>query len=241
MMDCNLRYAHWCFVQRKFGEFYIVVSLLAQPFPHGRWPCDHPHVVLAESLPLLHMRESPHLGVLPCSGSFLRRPRSLMKPTRNEMEYAVDLSVHHMSLPFDHTFCLGKSELETCLRFPVSENRNRKLQSESSFLFPLLPRVQLGVVHQHLGLRHKQHTHSCRQHVLNLHVLVSLCSLDSLDSFWLWNFCFQWFLIFFVSHFDICTRFSNWFDSITNWCHISNQSIRWTYQRTALPSPFPDC
>ena len=28
------------------------------------WPCDHPLVVLAESLPLLHMRESPILGVL---------------------------------------------------------------------------------------------------------------------------------------------------------------------------------
>ena len=26
------------------------------------------------------------------------------------------------------------------------------------------------------------------------------------------NFCFQWFFIFLISHFDICTRFSNWFD-----------------------------
>ena len=30
---------------------------LSKPFPHDRWPCDHPQVVLAESLPLLHMRE----------------------------------------------------------------------------------------------------------------------------------------------------------------------------------------
>ena len=88
-----------------------------------------------------------------------------------------DLSVHNMSLPFDHTCCLDKSELETCLRFPVSRNRNRKLRSESSFLFPLLPAVQFDVVHQHLGLQHKQHTNSCRQHVLNLHVLVSLSLL----------------------------------------------------------------
>ena len=29
----------------------------------------------------------------------------------------------------------------------------------------------------------EQHTNSCRQHVLNLQILVSLCSLDSLDSF----------------------------------------------------------
>ena len=82
-------------VQLKFGEFCTVVSLLAQPFPHDRWPCDHSHVVLVESLALLHMRESPHLGVISCSVHFRifklirRKSRSLMKPTRNEMEYAV--------------------------------------------------------------------------------------------------------------------------------------------------------
>ena len=89
------------------------------------------------------------------------------------------LSVHNMSLAFDHTCSLGKSELETCLHFPVSENSDRKLRSASSFLFLVVPIVQFDVVHQHLDLRHKQHTNSCRQHVLNLHVLVSLCSLDS--------------------------------------------------------------
>ena len=47
-----------------------------------------------------------------------------------------DLSVHNMSLPFDHTCCLDKSELGTCLHLPVSENRSRKLPSESFFLFP---------------------------------------------------------------------------------------------------------
>ena len=26
-MDCHLRYVHLCFVQRKFEEFYTVVSL----------------------------------------------------------------------------------------------------------------------------------------------------------------------------------------------------------------------
>ena len=123
------------------------------------------------------------LDSLPHFKMILRKPRSLMQPTKNEME-----SIHNMSLPFDHTCCLGKSDLETCLHFSVSENRNRKLRSESSFLFPLLPIVQFDVVHQHLGLRHKQHTNSCKQHVLNLHVLVSLCLLDSLDSFQLREF-----------------------------------------------------
>ena len=99
-----------------------------------------------------------------------------------------DFSVHNMSFPLHHTCCLDQSELVACLRFLVSENHNRKLRSESSFLFPLLPTVQFDVVHQHLDLRHKQHINSCRQHVLNLHVLVSLCSLDSLGSFRLWEF-----------------------------------------------------
>ena len=151
----------------------------------------------------------------------------------------MDLSVHIMSLPFDHTCCLCKSELETCLRFPVSENRKRKLRSGSSFLFPLLPLVQLDVVSQLLGLRHKQHTISCRQHVLNRWILsdrwILLMNCDT------GNFCLQWFLIFFVSHFDICMRFPNWFDVLTNWCYISIQSFRSTYESIALPSPFPDC
>ena len=92
-MDCRLRYAHLCFVQRNFEEFYIDVSLLSPPFQHDRWPCDHPQV--AESLPLPHVRESPHLGVLSCSVHYLifkmilRKRRSLMEPTRNEMECAV--------------------------------------------------------------------------------------------------------------------------------------------------------
>ena len=38
----------------------------------------------------------------------------------------------------------------------MSENRNRKLQSELFFLFPLLPIVQFDAVRQHLGLRRGQ-------------------------------------------------------------------------------------
>ena len=53
------------------------------------------------------------------------------------------------------------------------------------------------------------------------------------------TFCFQGFLIFFVSHFDICTRFTPWFDVITNGCYISIQNFRWTYECVALPSSFP--
>ena len=143
-----------------------------------------------------------------------------------------DLSVHNTSLPIDHTCCLGKSELEARLRFPVSENRNRKLRSESSFLFPLHSIVQFDVVHQHLGFRHKQHTNSCEQHVHHLRFFVVLfkCGNSHFSRFF-----------FFVSRFDIHTRFLHWFDVITNWCYISIQSFRWTCERTALPHPFPDC
>ena len=35
------------------------------------------------------------------------------------------------------------------------------------------------------------------------------------------NSCFQKFFIFIISHIDICTGFSNWFDVITSWCNIS--------------------
>ena len=35
------------------------------------------------------------------------------------------------------------------------------------------------------------------------------------------NFCFQKFFTFIISHMDICTEFSNWFDVVTNWCNIS--------------------
>ena len=42
---------HTClsFVQRAIQRVcYIVVSLLVQPFPHDRWPCDHPRVAPAQ-------------------------------------------------------------------------------------------------------------------------------------------------------------------------------------------------
>ena len=94
-----------------------------------------------------------------------------------------DFSVHIMSLLFDHTCCLDKSELETCLRFLVSQNCNRKLRLESSCLFPLRSSVQFDVVHQHLNAAHQLLQTTCPE---------SSCSCFSLlvgysDS---GNFCF---------------------------------------------------
>ena len=69
------------------------------------------------------------------------------------------------------------------------ESRNRKLRSELFFLFPLPPTVQFDVAHQHLDLRHKQHTNSCKQHVLNF--IMFLCFSDIVgivrDSVQLWE------------------------------------------------------
>ena len=93
----------------------------------------------------------------------------------------------HVSLLFDRNCCLDQSELETSLRFLVSSSRRQKQQSESFFIVPLHPTVQFDVVHQLLDLRLKQHTNFCTQHALNCRVLVSLCSLDSSDSFLLWE------------------------------------------------------
>ena len=113
-----------------------------------------------------------------------------MKPTRNLTEYAVGPFRSQHVAPVGPYLLLSRQIRignRVCV-FLCQKNHNRKLRSESSFLFPLLPTVQFDVVHQHLDLRHKQHTNSCGQHVLNLHVLVSLCSLDSLGSLWLWEF-----------------------------------------------------
>ena len=137
-----------------------------------------------------------------------------------------DLSVHNTSLPFDHTCCLDKSELETCLRFPVSTNRSRKQQSELFFLFPFLQQFKSML--------------PTDTSTFDTFLFVSARGILRIrsDS---GNFCFQGFFIFIVSHFDICTRFSNWFDAIANWCYISIQSFRWTYDRTTLPYLLPDC
>ena len=113
-----------------------------------------------------------------------------MKPTISKMEHAEGpfRSQHacrsHLTIPAVST----SQNLEMCLAFPALENRNRKPRSGFFFLIPLLPTIQFDVVHENLDLQHKQHTNSCRQHVLNIHVLVSPCLLDSLDSFGLWEF-----------------------------------------------------
>ena len=73
----------------------------------------------------------------------LRKPRPLMKPTRNEIEYAADLSVHNMSLQNDQYPLTRHIRIGNVSAFPCQEDRNRM---------------------QRWDLRHKQHTNFCRQH-----------------------------------------------------------------------------
>ena len=203
-----------------------------------------------ESLPLQHMRESPHRGVPFVRGSLshfkmiLRKPRSVMKPTGNEMEYAVGLYfVHNMSLPFDHTCCLDESELETCLFFScVVELQSkatmgvvlsRSSSSNRSIRWcPLTLPPSTQAAHQILHTACPESSCSC------FSLLVGFFRIHS-DS---GNFCFPGFFIFLRFPFrHLHDILQTGFDVITNWCNLSIQSFRWTYERTALPSSFPDC
>ena len=87
-----------------------------------------------------------------------------------------NLSVHNTQLPFDSVRGLDKSELEICLRSPVSRKRDQKLPLGLFVLFLLPPTVQLEDVPQHNTQIPVQ------QRVQNLLVLVLLCSWDSSGS-----------------------------------------------------------
>ena len=138
--------------------------------------------------------------------------------------------------PFDHTRYLDKSELETCLCLPVSESRSRKLRSESSFLFLLLlPTVQFDVGHQHPS------TQAAHQ------LLLTACPESSCSCFSLLVGFFGFILALGVSasqgssSSSILHEIPQPVRVISQWCYISMQSFRWTYERTALPSLFPNC
>ena len=147
-----------------------------------------------------------------------------------------DLSVHNTSPPFDHTCCLDKTELDTCLRFPMSRSRNRKLQSEvflsSSSNVSIrcclpTPRAATQAAHHFL-----KSSSSCSDLLIRFFGFISTVGISAFQGF---------FIFFIISHLDICTRFTNWFGVITSGCCFSIQSFRWTYERAALPYSFPDC
>ena len=240
-MDCHLRYVHLCFVQMNFEELYIV---------HFNTTVGHV-ITLGWSLRNhFHSHTCMNHRILECIRTqFIIAFQNACAKTKNFDETHKNRNgVCCGTFPFAAcssrliipAVSANQNWKRVCLRF-LSENRNRKLRSESSFLFPHLSIVQFDVVRQHLDLRHKQHTNACRQHVLNLHVLVSLVvrffgSILTLGISASKGSSSSSFPI------SASARDSpNWFDVITDWCHISIQSFRWTYESTALPSPFPDC
>ena len=112
-------------------------------------PCDHPQVVPAESLPLLHMRRSTHLGVVFVLGSLshskmiLRKPRSVMKPTRNGMDCPVGpfRSQHVAPVLTISDVSANQNWKRVCIvlcQNIVIESYDRS----RPFSFPLLPIVQ---------------------------------------------------------------------------------------------------
>ena len=116
-MDYHLRCARLCLVQLRSGEFCSVVSLFSQPF---------------------------HTTV----GDVIILKWSLWKhfQSQQEMEWNVlwDRSVQNLSLHFQHTCCLDKSELETILRFLVSSKRypqtlRPSTQAAHQFLYTACP------------------------------------------------------------------------------------------------------
>ena len=82
-----------------------------------------------------------------------------------------DLFAHSMSLPFDHTCCLDKSELETCLRFPVRKPQSKatigvvlSFSSSSNSLIqccPPTPRPSTQAAHQLLQTACPESSCSC--------------------------------------------------------------------------------
>ena len=153
-----------------------------------------------------------------------------------------DLSVHNTSLPFDHTCCVSTNQnwKRVCVFLhykTIIESYNRTCSF--SFLFLLRFNSMLSTNTSTFD------TSSTPTPVNSMSCIFMFLFLSARGVLRIHsdsgNFCFQRFFIFIVSHFDICTRFPNWFDVITNWCYISIQSFCSTYERTALPYSFPEC
>ena len=109
----------------------------------------------------------------------LRKPRSLMKPTKNEMEHAVGPSrSQHIAPVWRYFLSLTNHKRKRVCIFLHHETVIDGNNGSRPFLSPLFTTVQCDVVHQVHDFRHKQHTNLSRQLVQNRHVLVSLDSLD---------------------------------------------------------------
>ena len=164
-----------------------------------------------------------------------------MKPTRNETEYAVGTFPFttrrsHLTIPAVSTNENWKRVCTFLRQNTIIESCNRSRHPSFFFLQQFTSMLSTNTSTFDTG-----GTPTPKDSMSSIFMFLFLSARGVLRIHsHSGNFCFYGFLIFFVSHFDICTRFPNWFDANTNWCYISIQSFRWTYERTALPSPFPD-
>ena len=156
------KFWEFCLAQGKFLEFCLVVSLLSQPLQHDRWSCDHPQMVLIESLPPLLMCESPHLGVLTYSMHY--RIPTWFCEIQDLWWIPQEMKSSMLWILFPFTTCRSRLTIPVVSEnlnwkriffFFVSESRSRPLQSESSSssntsfrCCPTTPRPSTQAAHQ---------------------------------------------------------------------------------------------
>ena len=148
------------------------------------------------------------LGSLSHFKMILRQSRSLMQQTRNEMEsFPFTTCRSRLTIPAVSTNQNLIVSAFSCIREPWSKATIGVVLSLSSSnssirCCPPTPRPSTQAAHQLLWTAFHESSCSCFSlRILRMHS----------DS---GNFCVRRFLIFFVSHFDICTRFYHWFDVI---------------------------
>ena len=134
-MDCHLRYAHLCFCSAQIRRVLHCrfTPLTATPTrPLAMWsPSGGPCGITSTPT---------HAWVTASSECFRTLFIDIFQNDSAKAKFFDETDkkwngVCCGTFPFttrrsrlDHTCCLDKSELETCLRFPVSRNRNWKLQ-----------------------------------------------------------------------------------------------------------------
>ena len=109
-----------------------------------------------------------------------------------------DLSVNNMSLQFDHTHCLDKSEMEACLHFRVSNQHRRRQQWESFFVSHFTQRFN-SILYTNFTTVDKSSTKTSVNSTSRIIMFLFLSTrgilgIHSCSE----NFCFQGFFIFIV-------------------------------------------
>ena len=147
-----------------------------------------------------------------------------MKPTRNEMEYAVGPFRSQQVAPvgpylLSRQIRIGNVSACFCQETVVESynwGRNFSLLFFRQFNSMLSTGTTTFDTRSTLWTACPESSCSCFSLLVRFLWIISNVGIPST----------QVFFIFFVSHFDICTRFHHWFEVITNGCYISIQSFR---------------